>query len=78
MTYLFPIVDPVATAARVKAAGGPTIDSTQPTGDAVAHGVHLGWVISEGIITISVVSKPWYVSESQITDALEGFFGGAA
>lgn len=78
ITKTYPISDPVALAAKIKAEGGPSIDPTQTSGTAETHGVHLTYVVTAGIITIAVASKPWYVSDAQISSALDGFFGKPA
>ena len=52
-TYALP--DPVATAAKVKAAGGPAVDPTQATGQASADGVTLGWSIRQGQILVTIL-----------------------
>lgn len=74
----YPLPDPAATAAKVLAEGGPSIDPTQTTGTATEHGVTLSWVIASGQITIIVVSKPWVIPMSTILGELDKFFGGAA
>jgi hypothetical protein len=74
-TFSYPCPDPVALAAKVKAAGGPTLDPTVMSDDLPPeHGVHLSYVIDAGTITIAVQSKPFYVPMGQIKDALDGFF----
>lgn len=78
MTYSYPMPDPAAAAAKIKAAGGPFIDPTQPTGTASTHGVNLAWAIADGKIDITPTHKPWYVTDDQIKSGLDKFFGGAA
>lgn len=58
-TRNFALVSPAVLAEKIKAAGGPAIDPTQPTGKATAKGVTLSWVVSPGAIAITVDSKPW-------------------
>jgi hypothetical protein len=72
-TYALP--DPTAIVAKVKAAGGPAIDATQPTGHASADGVTLGWKISGGEIEITVISKPWVVPYGTIWSHVDAVLG---
>lgn len=62
----YPLPDPAAVAAKIAAAGGPRIDPHQPTGTATADGVTLSWSIADGQITISIVHKPWIISEGTV------------
>lgn len=78
MTYSYPMPDPAAAAAKIKAAGGPYIDPAQATGTATTHGVTLTWVIDGGQIEITPEHKPWYVSDAEVKSGLDKFFGGAA
>jgi len=69
------ISDPAAVAAKVKAAGGPAIDLTQPSGSATANGVTLGWTVGMGQIVITILSKPWIVQNGMIWSHIEGALG---
>jgi hypothetical protein len=71
-TYL--MADPAAIAAKVKAAGGPQLDPTQPTGEASAEGVTIGWSIANNVITITVIDKPWIVSYGTIWSHVDSLF----
>lgn len=70
----YPIPDPAAIAAKVKAAGGPAIDPTQATGQASADDVTIGWNIVAGQITITIVSKPWVVPYSAVWSHIDAVF----
>jgi hypothetical protein len=72
-TYL--IADPAAVAAKVKAAGGPAVDPTQATGKASADGVTIGWSMSGGQITITILQKPWMVPYSAIWSHVDAVLG---
>lgn len=69
------ISDPAAIAAKVKAAGGPPIDLTQPSGRATAEGVTLGWTMGMGQIVITILSKPWMVQNGMIWGRIESALG---
>jgi hypothetical protein len=71
----YPLSDPAAVAAKVKAAGGPAIDPTQPTGRASADGVTIGWSISKGQILITIISKPWIAPYSSIWSHIDSVLG---
>jgi hypothetical protein len=58
---IYLLADPAALAAKVKAAGGPQLDPSQPTGEASADGVTLGWEITDTRINITILSKPWFM-----------------
>jgi len=62
----YPLADPAAIAAKVKAAGGPALDPLQATGQASADGVTLSWSISQGRILITIIRKPWMIAYSAI------------
>ena len=62
----YPLSDPAAIAAKVKAAGGPALDPTQATGQASADGVTLSWSTSQGQILITIIRKPWMIAYSAI------------
>lgn len=74
-TYL--LTDPAAVAAKIKAAGGPQLDPTQPTGQAAADGVTIGWSIANNMITITVISKPWVVPYSAIWSHIDPLFANS-
>jgi hypothetical protein len=81
----YTVSDPADLAAQVKAAGGPAIDATQPTGQASADGVTIGWSIKDGItpgwggcidqITITIIRKPWIVPYSAIWSHVDSVLG---
>jgi hypothetical protein len=78
-TFTYPCPDPAALAAKILAAGGPKIDPTQLTGTLpVEHGVHMNYDDENGKITITVLSKPFYVSDGEIKSSLDKFFGTPA
>lgn len=77
-TRSYRITDPAAVAAKVKAAGGPAIDLTQPAGKATADGVTLGWTIGMGKILITIVSKPWIAQYSAIWSHIDSVLGSPA
>jgi hypothetical protein len=68
-------IDPVVLAAKIKAAGGPAIDSTQPTGEASAKGVTLGWVIAGQSICVTILSKPWIIGYNTVWDHVDAILG---
>jgi hypothetical protein len=70
----YPLPDPAALADKVAAAGGPKLDPTQPTGEASADGVTIGWNIAGGEITVAVLSKPFYISLSTIWSHVDNLF----
>lgn len=75
MSYTYPVTDKAALAAKLKADGGPAIDLTQTSGELPPeHGVHLKWSFANDVITIDMVSKPFFVSQGQIKSALDEFF----
>jgi hypothetical protein len=71
----YAISDPAAVAAKVTAAGGPAIDPTQPTGQASAEGITIGWSISYGKILITILHKPWVAPYSTIWSHIEAILG---
>ena len=62
----YALPDPVAAVAKIKAAGGPQLDATQPSGKASADGVTIAWSVANGQITVTIISKPWIVPYSAI------------
>jgi hypothetical protein len=70
----YPLPDPTAIAAKVVAAGGPQVDVTKPTGEASADGVTIGWSIADGHITVSVLSKPFYMPLGSIWTHVDNLF----
>jgi hypothetical protein len=70
----YPLPDPAAIALKVKAAGGPAIDPTQPTGEASADGVTASWSVSGGQVTITILSKPWIVSWGTLWAHVDAIF----
>ena len=71
----YPLLDPAAIAAKVKAAGGPALDPTQATGQASADGVTLSWSISQGQILITIIRKPWMITYSAIWSHVDAVLG---
>jgi hypothetical protein len=69
------MLNPVAIAAKVKAAGGPALDPTQTAGMASADGVTLSWHILGGQILVTVVQKPWMIAYSVIWNHVDAIFG---
>jgi hypothetical protein len=72
-TYV--LSDPAAIAAKVKAAGGPALDPTEPTGQASADGVMLGWSINQGQILVTIIRKPWMMPYSAIWSHVDAVLG---
>lgn len=70
----YPLTDPAAVAAKVAAAGGPRVDPQQPTGTASADGVTITWVIADGKITLTIESKPFFVSADTIWHHADSLF----
>ena len=70
----YPLTDPAALAAKVEAAGGPQLDPTQPTGQASADGVTVAWSVSNGQITVTILSKPWIVPWGTIWGHVDALF----
>lgn len=73
----YALVDPEKLTAKIQQLGGPAIDATKPIGTALAHGCQLQWLITGSNITITVLSKPFYVSYGQVWNALGELFSGA-
>jgi hypothetical protein len=73
-TRNFALVSPTDLAAKVKAAGGPQLDPTQPTGTATADGVTVTWEVSPNRIAITVTEKPWIVSWDTIWAHVQKLF----
>ncbi len=73
----YPLTNPEAVAAKIKELDGPAIDPSQETGEAVTHGVHLSWVISNGEITVAVGGKPFYIGYDTIFNKLDELFAGS-
>ena len=74
-TRHYSIPDPAAVAAKVKAAGGPVIDLTQPSGRATADGVTLSWTLGAGEVAVEIVSKPWIATYGAIWSHVESVLG---
>lgn len=77
-TFTYPCPDPAALASKISALGGPALDPTKLTGEIVEHGVHLDYDDEAGEVTVTVKSKPFYISEDQIKSGLDKIFGVAA
>jgi hypothetical protein len=71
----YPLLDPGAVVAKVKAVGGPPLDPTQTTGKASADGVTVGWSISQGQILVTILAKPWMVPYSAIWSHVDAVLG---
>jgi hypothetical protein len=71
----YPLSDPAAIAAKVKAAGGPALDPTQVSGQASADGVTLSWSISESQIQVTIIRKPWIIAYSAIWSHVDAVLG---
>jgi hypothetical protein len=74
-TQTYILVDPTAIAAKIEAAGGPQLDPTKPTGTATADGVTLGWTIATGKITVTLLRKPWLLSDGVIWGHINKLLG---
>lgn len=70
----YPLSDPAAIAARVKAAGGPAIDPSQTSGEASADGVTLSWSIHQDNILVTIIRKPWMIAYSAIWSHVDAVF----
>jgi hypothetical protein len=68
------LTDPAALAAKVKAAGGPQLDPTLPTGEVSGDGVTIGWEITDTRISITVLSKPWFVPWGVLWGKIDALF----
>jgi hypothetical protein len=71
----YAMLDPVAVAARVKAAGGPALDPTQAEGQASADGVMLSWSILRGQIVVTILQKPWMIAYGTIWSHVDAVLG---
>jgi hypothetical protein len=71
----YPLLDPAALAAKVKAVGGPAIDPTQAVGKATADGVTIGWSVTKGQILITILSKPWITPYAAIWSHIDAVLG---
>lgn len=75
MTYVYPVLDKVALATKLKAEGGPDIDLNKTSGTLPPeHGVHLAYAVADSKITITVLNKPFFITNNQIKTALDEFF----
>ena len=70
----YPLPNPAVVAAKVAAAGGPHIDPTQPVGTASADGVRLAWSIHDGQITVTILGKPFFISDDTIWEHADKLF----
>ncbi len=71
----YSLTDPAAVAAKVKAAGGPALDPTQTSGQASADGVTLSWSIWQGQILVTILRKPWMITDSAIWSHVDAVLG---
>lgn len=71
----YPLSDPPGLVAKIAEMGGPQIDPAKPNGVATSHGVKLGWSILDGEITISILSKPFFVSQETVWKHVDTLFG---
>lgn len=72
----YTVTDPVKLSERFAQFHIPGVDFTKPTGDVEVHGCKLGWQTAVNAVTITVLSKPFYVSYGQIWNALSELFAG--
>jgi hypothetical protein len=63
-----------AASAALLAETGVAIDATAGSGTLTIHHVDLAWTNENGLLTINVVSKPFYVSCSDIFGPLDKYF----
>jgi hypothetical protein len=78
-TKTFTIVDIEKTEAAFAALGGPQVDFSKSTGEAIdAHDhIKLSWVLTVGApstVAITVEDKPWYVEYGEIFNKIAQFF----
>lgn len=77
MTRTYAMPDMAATAARIKALGGPVIDPTKATGEIKYSGCTFDYAYADGKVAITLTHKPFYAPESTVAGKLDGFFGVA-
>lgn len=74
-TRTYQLNDPDAVAAKVAALGGPRIVPGECSGQAAADGVTISWAVADGKITVSILSKPWLISENTVWSHVEAVLG---
>lgn len=62
--------------AKFEQMDGPAVDFSKPTGTVETHNCNLSWSIAGAAVTITVLSKPFYVSYGQIWNSLTELFAG--
>lgn len=72
---VYPLTDPVALAAKIKAAGGPAINPTQESGTATADGVTIEWGCGDGKVLLTILKKPFFISYATIWSHVDAVFG---
>lgn len=72
---IYALINPVAIAAKIKAAGGPAVDPTQASGEASADGVTLSWSVVRDQVLITIVQKPWMIAYGVIWSHVDAIFG---
>jgi hypothetical protein len=72
---MYLMTDPAAVAAKVKSAGGPAIDPTQPTGTATADGVTIGWSVAAMQLTVTIIKKPFFVPYNDVWGHIASVLG---
>lgn len=75
MTRVYTVTDPQADAAKIKEAGGPDIDLTQPTGTISSHGCTFTYVLVGDKLSITLTHHPFFAPESVVAEKLDAFFG---
>lgn len=75
MTRTYKLTNPQDDAAKIKAAGGPDIDLTQPGGTITAHGCTFSYTIAGDRLAITLQHHPFFAPESMIASKLDAFFG---
>jgi hypothetical protein len=73
-TYAITPEKAVAASAALLAATGVNIDATAAAGEVSVHSVDLTWTNRNDELTVNVVSKPFYVTCSEIFDPLDKYF----
>lgn len=75
-TFTVPVTRAELEASRIRIANDHDVHLVGDYGTAAAHGVSLEFHFDEaaGTLDFTVKSKPFYVSESAIEDAVRGWF----
>jgi hypothetical protein len=73
----YPLPHPEQVAAKIKAAGGPAIDLSKPSGEASADGITLAWTMQpDAYVQVTIVKKPFYIPASTIWSHADALFAG--